>query len=160
MVVPAREPASLGTSHEQARPYNWRVRQTLQITFLGSCREMPARGPEQPLRYCPPVNLNFKLRVTFGCGSRTLIDDEASIIPLWPWPWLRLAAAGQYRPDRLRVTNSYSDSVRVTPGPSRYYGRVTVTVLWQPPLCHSSLQVCSSLVLYHDGVLYIVWLDR
>ena len=26
MVVPAREPASLGTSHESARLYNWRVR--------------------------------------------------------------------------------------------------------------------------------------
>ena len=34
MVVPAREPASLGTSHEPARPYNSRVRRTLQITFL------------------------------------------------------------------------------------------------------------------------------
>ena len=29
MVVPAREPASLGTSHEPARPYNRRVGQTL-----------------------------------------------------------------------------------------------------------------------------------
>ena len=33
-LVPAREPASLGTSHEPARLYNRRVRQTLQITFL------------------------------------------------------------------------------------------------------------------------------
>ena len=29
MVVPASEPASLGTSHEPARPYNRRVGQTL-----------------------------------------------------------------------------------------------------------------------------------
>ena len=36
MVVPVREQASLGTSHKRACPYNWRIRQTLQITFLWS----------------------------------------------------------------------------------------------------------------------------